>query len=466
MSEVQSTHSEHCWKWHRECFMRMLGKAFESYVEATGQDEAWDVVEALTDRLWVWSHAQEVYDDAAFSAGSSTLEPGEDSSGDGGSTPPPPAKGWERYLDKTHRYSCDIVTGRLEHDGDGPWVLISAVEAALGVAAVASEERRVDARTETPALVDKCRGLRTEEGKAPKRLTEKLLPCPFCGGSVAFRSSEDGAPEIECEKCDYIYEETREQQIARWNTRPAEVTLRRQYEVMENEYNEIRSAIEESSMVTAYAGGVLRVFPRDNEAKDDDGLCDDCEAPLKGDDTFCKYCYTKPASDTRGLTPTEMLALPLRVRRFVMACAAEVAHHDEIHREWELACERVQAGNEIIAELRDKVETHGYTIRGLIKANEMVCAKLERREQGTYCAYCGFEVACDDEAGSKISEHVKTCSKHPMREIESKLAKCAEALVTAKETIHAWHGDIAWAEYQESPEMKQINDTLKEVQGG
>ncbi|HET6454969.1 MAG TPA: hypothetical protein VFI02_11245, partial [Armatimonadota bacterium] len=37
----------------------------------------------------------------------------------------------------------------------------------------------------------------------------------------------------------------------------------------------------------------------------------------------------------------------------------------------------------------------------------------------TYCAYCGFEVPIDDEAASKISEHIATCPKHPMRVIEA-----------------------------------------------
>jgi len=42
----------------------------------------------------------------------------------------------------------------------------------------------------------------------------------------------------------------------------------------------------------------------------------------------------------------------------------------------------------------------------------------------TYCAYCGFEVPIDDEAASKISEHIATCPKHPMRIIEAALDEC------------------------------------------
>lgn len=38
-----------------------------------------------------------------------------------------------------------------------------------------------------------------------------------------------------------------------------------------------------------------------------------------------------------------------------------------------------------------------------------------------------------------------------------------QALLKAKETIKAWHGDIAWDIYDKnSPEMKQINAALSE----
>ncbi len=37
------------------------------------------------------------------------------------------------------------------------------------------------------------------------------------------------------------------------------------------------------------------------------------------------------------------------------------------------------------------------------------------------------------------------------------------ALLIAKGTIHAMHSDVAWPEYQHSPEMKAINAALKEA---
>ena len=43
--------------------------------------------------------------------------------------------------------------------------------------------------------------------------------------------------------------------------------------------------------------------------------------------------------------------------------------------------------------------------------------------------------------------------------------RMGEVLKYARETIHVWHGDIAWDLYQSSPEMKRINAILKETGG-
>jgi len=44
-----------------------------------------------------------------------------------------------------------------------------------------------------------------------------------------------------------------------------------------------------------------------------------------------------------------------------------------------------------------------------------------------------------------------------------KLVAAKRALECARDTIHSWHGDVAWGEYQASPEMKRINAALKEI---
>ena len=36
----------------------------------------------------------------------------------------------------------------------------------------------------------------------------------------------------------------------------------------------------------------------------------------------------------------------------------------------------------------------------------------------TYCSYCGHREERDDELGSRITQHIRECPKHPMREVE------------------------------------------------
>lgn len=45
-----------------------------------------------------------------------------------------------------------------------------------------------------------------------------------------------------------------------------------------------------------------------------------------------------------------------------------------------------------------------------------------------------------------------------------KIGTLLEALKVAKVTIQQWHGEVAWEEYQSSPEMKQINDAIDKLE--
>jgi hypothetical protein len=47
--------------------------------------------------------------------------------------------------------------------------------------------------------------------------------------------------------------------------------------------------------------------------------------------------------------------------------------------------------------------------------NAELKTEIERRNSKTWCAYCGFEIDIDDEASTKISEHIMSCPKHPIR---------------------------------------------------
>lgn len=46
-------------------------------------------------------------------------------------------------------------------------------------------------------------------------------------------------------------------------------------------------------------------------------------------------------------------------------------------------------------------------------------ARLEDENSQTYCAYCGIKFVRDDEAATKVTEHIYICIDHPMRLIEA-----------------------------------------------
>ena len=55
-------------------------------------------------------------------------------------------------------------------------------------------------------------------------------------------------------------------------------------------------------------------------------------------------------------------------------------------------------------------------------------AQVAELEQFTYCAYCNKQFTLDDEAAAKVTEHIYTCGKHPMRDVEQERDRLREAL--------------------------------------
>ena len=53
--------------------------------------------------------------------------------------------------------------------------------------------------------------------------------------------------------------------------------------------------------------------------------------------------------------------------------------------------------------------------------------ELEARLYSTYCAYCGHEEPLDDDE-SRITSHIRTCDKHPMRAAEQRVVKVEETM--------------------------------------
>ncbi len=55
---------------------------------------------------------------------------------------------------------------------------------------------------------------------------------------------------------------------------------------------------------------------------------------------------------------------------------------------------------------------------------------------------------------------------HERNKLRAQLAAAKQALQVAKDTIKIWHGEVAWPEYQHSPEMDKINTALSSREGG
>jgi len=71
---------------------------------------------------------------------------------------------------------------------------------------------------------------------------------------------------------------------------------------------------------------------------------------------------------------------------------------------------------------------------------EALREQLARALGTTYCAYCGADFALDaPDATTLVTEHIYTCPKHPMRNVEAQLAEAqadARALANRLQLLH------------------------------
>ena len=76
----------------------------------------------------------------------------------------------------------------------------------------------------------------------------------------------------------------------------------------------------------------------------------------------------------------------------------------------------------------------------------------------TYCAYCGFEVPIDDETALKISEHIATCPKHPIRHVEVERDRLRDGLTLAMK----WLDQVCDPDCEDlrTPEGVEVHDKL------
>ena len=57
----------------------------------------------------------------------------------------------------------------------------------------------------------------------------------------------------------------------------------------------------------------------------------------------------------------------------------------------------------------------------LLKCHQSEAARIKEIKSKTYCTYCGTEFLVDDDAGKKVTEHIKTCTKHPLYQALAKI---------------------------------------------
>jgi hypothetical protein len=82
---------------------------------------------------------------------------------------------------------------------------------------------------------------------------------------------------------------------------------------------------------------------------------------------------------------------------------------------WTERIEELEAENTRLRMLRDAAESRA---QGLEVERDAAVKWLEEYKSKTYCAYCGAIFNIDSDA-SHVSEHIRTCPHHPMRELEA-----------------------------------------------
>lgn len=90
------------------------------------------------------------------------------------------------------------------------------------------------------------------------------------------------------------------------------------------------------------------------------------------------------------------------------------------------------------------------------RAYEAVMNSMDVKTGKTYCAYCGAEYPLDDNAAAQVSEHIKTCEKHPMRAAEARAERYEDAL----QQIHNWAIAYPLDVFPE-PDFKRVREVLE-----
>ena len=137
---------------------------------------------------------------------------------------------------------------------------------------------------------------------------------------------------------------------------------------------------------------------------------------------------------------------------------------DEINREQD----RAEAAEKQVAELEATLLSSEWREAVMEREHEIEAQKqrvaelekeLEYLKSVTYCAYCGQEFPLDDEAATKVDEHIQICDAHPLAVAKKRVAELEE-LLSDRET------DLGF-EYDRGNDMEkrvtELEDALEEV---
>jgi 3-methyladenine DNA glycosylase/8-oxoguanine DNA glycosylase len=72
----------------------------------------------------------------------------------------------------------------------------------------------------------------------------------------------------------------------------------------------------------------------------------------------------------------------------------------------------------VVNELYKEIDRLRARVKELEAERDAAVKWLEEYKSKTYCAYCGAIFNIDSDA-SHVSEHIRTCPHHPMRELEA-----------------------------------------------
>ena len=103
---------------------------------------------------------------------------------------------------------------------------------------------------------------------------------------------------------------------------------------------------------------------------------------------------------------------------------------------------KLTVANMQVEALRKQIADAQATIADLQGQVEAAKAKLVDYETKTYCAFCGQTYLIDTGA-ELIARHIKECPKHPMRDVEQRVAQLEQALKAADELGEEYRADHA-----------------------